>query len=144
MITVLSARHRFATARPGASQRGFTLIEIVVVVAILLILAAVALPAYTSQVMRGNRAAAQTVMMDMASKQEQYLLVNRSYGDSAALLGSTYALPRELVTKYDFTIVPGMSPEPTFLITFTPKGPQTGDVTLTLNNAGVKTPADKW
>lgn len=144
MMTVLPTRHRFSTARPGASQRGFTLIEIVVVVAILLILAAVALPAYTSQVMRGNRAAAQTVMMDMASKQEQYLLVNRSYGDSAALLGSTYTLPRELVTKYDFTIVPGMSPEPTFLITFTPKGPQTGDATLTLNNAGVKTPADKW
>lgn len=144
MMTVLPARHRFATARPGASQRGFTLIEVMLVVAIVLILAAVAVPAYTAHIQRGNRAAAQTVMMDLASKQEQYLLVNRSYGDAAALLGSAYTLPPELVTKYDYTIVPAMSPEPTFLITFTPKGPQASDVTLTLNNTGVKTPADKW
>ncbi len=143
MMTVLPARHRLTIAR-GAAQRGFTLVEIMVVVGILLLLAAVALPAYTAQIQRGNRSAAQTVMMDMASKQEQYLLVNRSYGDTTAVLGSNYALPRELVAKYDFTMTSALSPEPTFVITFTPKGTQAGDVTLTLNNAGVKTPADKW
>lgn len=127
-----------------ACQRGFTLIEILIAVAILALLTAIALPQYNSYVARGARTAAQTVMMDMASKQEQYLLVNRTYGSASAVLGTGYALPSNISGKYDFTITTALSPEPTYLITFTPKGGHAADPTLTLNNAGVKSPASAW
>lgn len=140
-MTVSSAAHLFHVARSGARQRGFTLIEVLITVVIIGILAAIAIPSYTSYTLRGNRTAAQAVIMDMASKQEQYLLVNRRY---AAVDLLNYTLPGELVDKYDVTVAEALSPEPTFLITFTPKGTQINDVTLTFDNLGNKTPADKW
>lgn len=143
-MTIIPAARRLHAARSGSRQRGFTLIEVLITVVIIGVLAAIAMPSYTSYTLRGNRSAAQAVMMDMASKQEQYLLVNRRYGTSAQLLGTDYTLPRELVAKYDFTVAEALSPEPTFLLTFTPKGSQINDVTLTLDNVGNKTPADKW
>ncbi len=128
---------------PGR-RRGFTLVEIMIAVVIMAVLASIAMPQYLGYVKRGARTRAQTEMMDMASKQEQYLLVNRSYGTASEVLGGSYVLPENLSTKYDFTITTAMSPEPTYLITFTPKGSQAGDYTLTLNNAGVKTPSAQW
>ena len=140
-MTVIPAAHRLHAARSGSRQRGFTLIEVLITVVIIGILAAIAVPSYTSYTLRGNRNAAQAAMMDVASKQEQYLLVNRSYATAELL---NYAMPRELVAKYDIDIAEALSPEPTFVVTLTPKGSQASDVTLTLDNVGNKTPADKW
>jgi type IV pilus assembly protein PilE len=75
---------------------GFTLIELMITVAIVAILAAVALPSYRQYVVRSKRSAAQAQMMDIANRQQQFLLANRSYADKTALTASGYALPAEV------------------------------------------------
>ena len=118
-------------------QSGFTLVELVIVMAIVAILAAVAFPAYQEQVRKGNRAAAQSEMMDIANRQQQFFLANRSYADS--LDGLSYALPDEVSERYEPAIdVENDATPPTFAITFTAKGSQASDGNLTLDSEGVK------
>lgn len=123
---------------------GFTLIELIVTVLIVSILTAVALPAYRKHAMRGDRAAAQAQMMDIANREQQFLLANRSYVNKTSLEASGYSLPNEVAAKYTYSISVGTTTVPSFTITFTPKGGQSADGALTLDNQGVKTPADKW
>ncbi len=59
---------------------GFTLIEVMIVVAIIAILAAIALPAYTDYTQRARRSDAKQSLLDIANRQQQYFLDNRSYG----------------------------------------------------------------
>ena len=131
---------------PGSAprRRGFTLIELMITVAIVAILAAVAYPAYTSHVRKGHRAAAQSHLMDLAQKQVQYLLDNRAYAATEAALNVT--APTNVSNNYDIGFVVVAGPPPTYTITAAPKvgSAQAADVTLTLNQAGQKTPADKW
>ncbi|WP_269469647.1 type IV pilin protein [Aromatoleum toluolicum] len=120
------------------------MIELMITVAIIAILAAVALPNYQQYVIRGKRAAAQAEMMDIANRQQQFLLANRAYASKASLEASGYALPTEVSTNYSYTITVGTGAVPSFTITFTPTGGQASDGALTLNSEGVKTPAGKW
>ena len=126
------------------SQIGFTLVELVIAALIVSILAAIALPSYRKQAMRGDRAAAQAQMMDIANREQQFLLANRSYADKTTLETSGYSLPSEVSSKYTYSITVGTSTVPSFTIMFTPQGSQVSDGSLTLNSQGVKTPADKW
>lgn len=121
-------------------QSGFTLIELMITVVIIAILAAIAMPAYQEYVKRGHRAAAQSEMMDIANRQQQFLLANRAYADKAALEDSGYALPDAVSAKYAYDIVvDNAATPPTFEITFTPSGSQASDKTLFLNSVGLKT-----
>lgn len=126
-------------------NQGFTLIELMITVAIIGILTAIALPNYLQYVIRSNRSAAQSQMMDIANREQQFLFADRAYADKAALIASGYAPPTEVSAKYTYdVVVENSAAPPTYLITFTPTGSQADDGAITLDSKGAKAPADKW
>lgn len=123
--------------------KGFSLIELMIAVVIVGILTAVALPSYQSYVVKGNRAAAQAFMMDVASREKQYLLDARTYTSSLATLG--VATPTDVSKHYGDPVVAVSSAPPTFTITATPiSSQQTADGALILTSDGTKGPSGKW
>lgn len=131
-----------ASSRPRPASGGFTLIEVMIVVAIIGILAMIGIPSYERYVIRSNRAVAKQFMLSVASKQEQYLLDARQYATTVSALGLTP--PTEISTRYTFGFAVCAAPCTTYTLTATAIGNQTSDGNLTIDNLGSKTPADKW
>jgi len=119
------------------AQQGFTLIELMVTVAVVGILAAIAYPSYTRYVVKTNRSAAESFMLGLANKQEQYRIDTRNYASDPAILLPT---PPEVSKNYSITIsnITGS----TYTINAAPNASQlAGDPickTLTLNQDGTK------
>jgi type IV pilus assembly protein PilE len=124
--------------------RGFTLIELMVVVAIVGILAAVAYPSYMSYVRKTARSAAQSYMLTIAAKQEQYMLDARDYTTTIGTGGLALSAPPETVGRYTFAVTKAAGPPPTFTVAATAVGSQVSDGDLGLTSAGVKSPSAKW
>ncbi len=135
------AQHRI---RCTASGFGFTLIELVITVAVVAILAAFAYPAYTNHVRRSHRVAAQGVMTDFATRQHQFFLDTRSYATDVATLRAS--VPTAVAARYAVTIAAVAGPPAAFTLTATPQGSQAADScgVLTIDQAGTKTPVACW
>lgn len=127
---------------------GFTLIEIMIVVAIVAILAAIAYPAYTDQMRKTRRADAKATLMENAQAAERYYTQNGTYAGHNLLYTVS---PKDSGTKfYNITPSPILTAQ-TFTLTATPINGQASDPcgALTINQTGAKTAsggtnADCW
>ena len=127
------------------NTRGFSLIDVLITVAIVGILTAIAVPSYQSSVRKGNRGAAESYLSDIAQRQQQYLLDQRAYAATEAALG--LSTPSSVVPFYTITIGTSAGPPPAFTVSATPKGSQAADLSgqpLTITNTGAKGPSGAW
>ena len=124
-----------------SSNTGFTLIELMIVVAIVGVLMLIAYPAYQSQMVKANRAEAKSFLMDMAQKQQLFFNDTRTYAETLAQLNATDSLPARVDDNYVVTFdVTTMPPPSSFEIIATPKvnTMQAGDGLLSIENTGAK------
>jgi len=116
--------------------KGFTLIEMLIVVAIVAILAAIAYPAYQNYVMRTRRADGKELAMRIAAAEERYFTNLNTYADLTTL-GSVDTTSEK--QYYTAAVAVGNGGQ-TYLLTLTPQGAQLSDKcgNLTINNTGFK------
>ncbi|AWV06673.1 pilus assembly protein PilE [Lysobacter maris] len=131
--------------RPGRGPRavrGFTLIELMITVAIVAILAGIAVASYDWAVTKSRRSAATGCLMEQAQFMERYYTTNMAYVDVAGG-GAAPALPgcdAEVATYYNVNLV--AADAQSYTLQAIPQGSQASDdtkcATLTLNSQGIK------
>lgn len=139
--------------RLNVRQLGFTLIEVMVVVAIVGILSAIALPSYRSYIERGDRASARAALLEAQQFMERFYATNDRFTTDVACatsptLPARFAnVPDVNAPKYSLAVVSDCN---SFTITATPLQAVSACSNLTLTNTGVKgisgtgTVADCW
>ena len=135
-------------------RSGFTLIELLIAIAIVGVLAATAYPSYREHIRKGNRAAAQSFILEVAQRQQQHFLNSRSYATTLTDLGfpadvlSAFPVSTSVASDIapfyamevtDLGAVNG--PPPSFMFRLQPVAGsvQVGDGSLCMSNAGFRT-----
>lgn len=125
---------------------------------VLAILLGIGIPGYKDYLIRANKSAVKAMMLEVSSRQEQYLMTNGAYGSLAQL---NYTVPTEVSTVFDITLTTGTNTGssitalqglPTFTITASGKTgtiqaghPAAGASTqLSINQFGLKLPLNEW
>lgn len=129
---------------PGRRLQGFTLVEVMIVVALLGILTAIALPSYNSYVQKSRRSDARAALMDAANRQQQFILNRSTFTTNMQDLG--YATDPARSPDGFYTIdaaqcAGGVALTRCYVLTATPVGSQLGDTactSFTLSSAGAK------
>ncbi len=130
-------------------RNGFTMTELLVIMAIMVILVTIAIPSYQTYVLKANRGEAQQLLMHWANLQEIWRSNNATFADDVA---SPNGIP--LPTHEDFTFSLGTPNPPTataYILVATGIDDQADDhqygtscTTMTLDQIGAKTPTDCW
>lgn len=128
-------------------SRGFSLVELMIAVSIIGILAAIIIPSYGEFIVKSNRRAAQSYLLDLANRQRMYFLDRRTFAQTEGELGAS--APDDVTRHYNVTINRQLGPPATFVITATAvSSRQSSDGNLTVDHRGVKThtgpAAEKW
>jgi type IV pilus assembly protein PilE len=142
MKTLEKSRMPKQTAPPRSAIGGFTLVELMITVAIVAILATIATTSYTSQIRKSRRTDARSALLDIAGREEKLFSTTNAYtptlsnlGYSSATIGSGY---------YTVTVVSPdpaqpVATQPNYLITATAINAQAGDAectTLSVDQTG--------
>ncbi|MBI3772293.1 MAG: prepilin-type N-terminal cleavage/methylation domain-containing protein [Gammaproteobacteria bacterium] len=120
--------------------KGFTLIELMIAVAIVAILAAIAYPSYVSQVQQARRADAQGALVSLSNAMERYFAANNTYVGAALGAGGIFSstVPIDGGTPtYNLSITAVTAN--TYTLQAAPVGAQAGNGNVRLTSTGIKT-----
>ena len=177
-MSMLDALHQMKSVRqmsyPGVFSRdhgraghgGFTLIELMVASAVIGILLSFAMPAYREYLIRANQAAAKAVLMEVSSRQEQYVMKAGAYSSSYTATGCVfgelaYTVPDDVCANFDIALTAGtntastvvaMQGLPIFRVSASGKAgtiqagyPAAGATTeYSINQFGLRLPVSAW